>query len=458
MEGCNEVATKGTLQISLPQWGTIDAFPPGNIEYATGKNCRRITKAYLREYPGTHQPWWCWVNWEGQNGEQYGSNQYKFANEADARAVRWSIKAVNNDCVSDAPETPPLPPEMFEPRPYTDPVTNCNFNITFQGLAQPVPDGPVKPVYLLQQADEVRADGGVMGGCNWPDTIFMPSDNGPDGDGGGGGGGGGGEGPVYLPVPPGPLPPNGPGGAPWWAAPLLAASTNAALTLIGQELAKMSEPDFEPGSFTMVAPCDVNEDGSPQARTWEFPKGSFQQRMNAHQVAMMDMLQQHLVWKTPTCSDREKPELEGEWVTTRWQSTEKMVHSGVRLRKLFRYRTKSTRNLGQLSAYWESFEWRAGPVCVRHTGAWWGDPQVWAESEEEGQRVIRHAAAEAGIDPDQTGKWATSSSRSPRYGMSGTMKILLKDGFPWVSAREGDSWPNTLAKAIDPEGRSVLSS
>ena len=152
----------------------------------------------------------------------------------------------------------------------------------------------------------------------------------------------------------------------------------------------------------------------------------------------------------------QKPVLEGQWVTTRWESDEKMAHSGRRLRKLFRYRTKSSWDLGQLSAYWENFTWKSGDVCVRHTGAWWGDPQVWAESAEEGQRVIRHAAAEAGIDPDQVGRWAVSSSRSPRYGMSGTMRILRNQDFPWVASRSGAPWPNVLAKPRDPKGRTLF--
>ena len=441
-EGCIQVATRGAVQVKWVDGTTFDAFPPGNYLYSEGQNCQEITECRLVEVPEDRQPWWIQMSWRGEGGQEYGSyGDYKFANEQDARTVKFSIRPFNDDCTGNSPETKPLPPEMFQPQPYTDEITNCNFNITFQGMAQPVPDGPVKPVYLLQQAGEERAAGGIMGGCAWPDTIFMPGDD--------GGGGGGGEPPVYLPVPPGPLPPNGPDGVPWWAKPLLSGATGAALNLIGQSLEKLSIPPMEAGSYTMVAPCDFDAEGNPASRTWTFEKTTQIGRLLMHQLAMMDMLQQHLVWKTPICGN-ERPELEGDWVTTRWESTEKMVHSGVRLRKLFRYRTKSTRNLGQLSAYWESFEWRAGPVCVRHTGAWWGDPQVWAESEEEGQRVIRHAAAEAGIDPDQVGEWATSSSRSPRYGMSGTMKILLKDGFPWVSAREGDSWPNTLAKAIDP--------
>lgn len=439
--GCIEVESAGTILVTMPNGEQFPAFPPGNMNYSSGRNARRITNTYVSDAQSGQNRFYCYINWEGPNGEEYSDDQYRFSSMEEARKVKWSIEPVNGDCTATSPETKPLPPEMFEPQPYTDEITNCNFNITFQGMAQPVPGGPVKPVYLLQQAADSRADGGVMGGCNWPDTIFMPSDN--------GGGGGGGDGPIYLPVPDGPTPPDGPGGVPWWAGPLLAAATNAALQLIGQELAKLSEPDFLPGSFTMTAPCDFQENGEPEYRTWEFAEGSFQQRMNAHQVALMEMLQQHLNWKTPTCGN-EKPPLEGEWVTTRWQSVETMPHSGHRLRKQFRYRSKSGLPLQERSAYWEWFQWQSGDVCVIHKGAWWGTPQVWAASEEEGKRVIRFAAGEAGIDPDQTGEWKVSRSSSPRYGMSGTMKIQLYKGFPWISTRGGASYPNTLAKVHDP--------
>ena len=87
--------------------------------------------------------------------------------------------------------------------------------------------------------------------------------------------------------------------------------------------------------------------------------------------AIVELLQAHKNFKQPICGN-EKPELLGQWVTTRWESDEKMVDSGRRLRKLFRYRTQSTRDLGQLSDYWRDFTWKSGPVCVRHKGAWWG--------------------------------------------------------------------------------------
>lgn len=146
----------------------------------------------------------------------------------------------------------------------------------------------------------------------------------------------------------------------------------------------------------------------------------------------------------------EKPKLEGVWVTTRWISCQKMEHSGRRLRKLFRYRSKGGRFLPQLTAWWTNFQWEAGDTCVIHKGAWWGTPQVWAATEAEGKRVIRFAASEAGIDPDQVGEWQVTSASAPRIGMSGTMRVHLKDGFPWVASRPGSDFPNLLALPVDP--------
>ena len=146
----------------------------------------------------------------------------------------------------------------------------------------------------------------------------------------------------------------------------------------------------------------------------------------------------------------EKPVLEGSWVTTRWISDQKMEHSGRRLRKLFRYRSKGGRFLPELTAWWTNFQWEAGDTCVIHKGGWWGTPQVWAKDAEEGKRVIRFAASEADIDPDKVGEWIITSGSSPRIGMSGTMVIQRKEGFPWVSSRPDSNFPNLLARPVDP--------
>jgi len=221
-----------------------------------------------------------------------------------------------------------------------------------------------------------------------------------------------------------------------------------ALLAVLDLIASIFEQPLPAAEYSISGVCEEpGEDGRQPSTTIFLPPEKWADRLISQSEVVPELLQAHLGYKTPTCSSP-KPPLEGDWITTRWISDEKMAHSDRRLRKLFRYRSKSSRDLVQLSGYWESFSWRAGPVCVIHKGAWWGTPQVWAESAEEGKRVIRHAATEAGIDPDQVGRWEIGGSRSPRYGMSGTMRIHLHKGFPWVASRDGAAWPNYLAKQV----------
>jgi hypothetical protein len=354
----------------------------------------------------------------------------------EAYRAKFRIDVIEGTCAQDqdSPTNPDVPDHI-----YTDPETNCNYNVKFEGFIQQTPSGPIQPVFEIRSEGDSRNSGGRIGGCNLEPTIYVSPPNGP----------GGPSGPPIPPIPVPPLPVPGPGGGvPWWAPAVIAGATSAGINLIGQELARLSEPVYEEGTFTLTAPCDYTEEGDNVSYFFPFPKGNFQQRVIDHQMAILDVLQYHLNSKTPIC-EPEKPILEGEWVTTRWESTETMDHSGRRLRKLFRYRTKSPRDLGQLSAYWEAFTWEAGPVRVHHKGAWWGTPAVWASTQEEGKRVLRFAAAEAGINPDQDGEWGISSSRSPRYGMSGTMKIQQFKGYPWVAKRDGEDWPNMLARQRD---------
>lgn len=429
-KGCQEVSNGGQLWRYLPDNGQevrVDGAnaPTSKIiatEYNAGDESQGLSPMSV-------------VYWEDINGDFFNNRASLPAGYSEP--IYYIIPNPDSECVrDDHTDLPPVPDVPVEQ--YIDQTTNCIYNVKLVGALQELPGSDAQLVYQIESAEQTRADGGRVGGCFLAPHIYVhrPGPNGPN--------------PPIPPIPVPPFPPDPVGGVPWWAAPLLGGATGAALNLIGQELARLTEPNYEAGTFTLTAPCDYTEEGDNVSYFFPFPKGNFQQRVIDHQMAILDVLQYHLNSKTPTCSSNEKPPLEGEWVTTRWESTEKMAHSGICLRKLFRYRTKSPRNLGQLSAYWETFTWEAGPVCVFHKGAWWGTPQVWAASQEEGKRVIRFAAAEAGIDPDQDGEWGISSSRSPRYGMSATMKIQLYKGFPWISARSGPDYPNTLAKAHTP--------
>lgn len=110
------------------------------------------------------------------------------------------------------------------------------------------------------------------------------------------------------------------------------------------------------------------------------------------------------------------------------------------LRKLFRYRDQTGASLEAHTEHWAGFTWQAGPVCVIHKDAAWGTPQVWASSVGEGKRVIRHAGAIAGIDPDQEGRWLITGSLNERIGRTGQMGVkVLRDGCLSVTKREGSS-------------------
>ena len=375
------------------------------------------------------------------------------------RGTTFGMDPCDNECGGDPNGNLPVPPDAYAPREYTDQSTNCTYNVQLLGFVEEFEGGPQGPVYSIESKTPVRADGGRVGGCNFSPTIYYGRPNGPGpgggGDGGGGGGdgggdgGGGGEPPIVIPWD-GPIP--GGDGEDWQdlLKRALAGAAGAAAVAALNELFSKTYPGL---TYRAVSVCEKDADGEDISEAVEVPIPALKapDAQLARLDAMVELLQAHKNFKQPICGDdKKRPAKEGQWVTTRWISDEKMDHSNHRLRKLFRYRTKSARDIGQLSTYWRDFVWQAGDVCVVHQGAWWGNPQVWASTEAEGQRVIRHAAAEAGLDPDQDGEWAFSSSNSPRYGMSGTMKIQMHEGFPWVAKREGASYPNTLALAHDP--------
>jgi hypothetical protein len=113
------------------------------------------------------------------------------------------------------------------------------------------------------------------------------------------------------------------------------------------------------------------------------------------------------------------------------------------LRKVLRYRDQTGASMEAHSDHWAGFTWQAGPVIVSHHDGPWGCVQVWASSISEGKRVIRHAGAIAGVNPDDVGRWEISGTTNPRFGRSGTMAPrVLPGGYISVSKREGsDGWP-----------------
>ena len=355
------------------------------------------------------------------------------------------IEPVGDATCEGGGQKPPPPSIDVPPKDYTDSETGCELTVNFEGFVQLTPDGRVFPVYQIESKDgaTTRADGGRVGGCNFAPHIYVDT-GGPDGP--------------NPPVPPIPVPPSPPGpgddGVPWWLPPLVGSVTSALLNQLGRMANDTFNYKMNPGAFEFIAPCDKTEDGSPQNRTWTWGEEPLITRLHTHQVAMMEMLQQHLDWKTPTCGN-EKPELEGEWRTISFRSDETSPYGKSRLRKRFRYRSTSGWGFDALVNHWKDFTWEAGPVCVIHAGSSWGTPQVWAASADEGKRVIRHAAGEAGIDADQDGRWVISGSSSARVGVSGTMRVDTRNGVWWITARDGSEGLPMVAKPSYPYGLGV---
>lgn len=111
-----------------------------------------------------------------------------------------------------------------------------------------------------------------------------------------------------------------------------------------------------------------------------------------------------------------------------------------RVRKILSYRDQTGASQAAHRAHWEGFRWTSGPVIVASVGPW-GCAKVWAISEGEGKRVIRHAAEIGGWDPDDesVGDWIVTGTSNPRYGRVAEVGVKVRRGVPWISKRDGPS-------------------
>lgn len=110
------------------------------------------------------------------------------------------------------------------------------------------------------------------------------------------------------------------------------------------------------------------------------------------------------------------------------------------IRKQLSYRDLSGSSQEEHQEHWAAFRWSTGPVIVAAVGTF-GTVQVWAASASEGQRVIRHAAAIGGWNPDDPGqgRWIVTTTADPRYGRRGVVGVRVRKGIPSVTKREGPS-------------------
>jgi hypothetical protein len=86
--------------------------------------------------------------------------------------------------------------------------------------------------------------------------------------------------------------------------------------------------------------------------------------------------------------------------------------------------------LQSMHDHWEGFTWETGPVVVKWLSASWPQVQVWASSEAEGRRVVRHALAHMQA-PETAGEWQYATVTDTRYGRITSVRATI------VSARHG---------------------
>ena len=213
----------------------------------------------------------------------------------------------------------------------------------------------------------------------------------------------------------------------------------AELLLLLESLLGYFQPNVPGDIYRLVSVCEKDEDGEPVSRAVEqvIPSTDSISAILSRLDALVPLLQGQKDFKQPICRDKVQPQ--GDYRTISFISDERSAAGDGRLRKRFRYRSQSGVGLAGVVDHWRDFVWDAGPVCVQHSGHHWGTPQVWAASVDEGKRVIQHAGREAGIDPDQVGKWTVSGSDNPRFGMSGTMRVNTKGGYYWITERLGSN-------------------
>ena len=336
--------------------------------------------------------------------------------------------ADDGECTKDFEGGPKLPIDNIPSYQYTDESSNCTINVETVGFTTSA-GGGVDPVFKMSPSSpdgdtrNTGCAGGRTGGCCFSPVLYHQP-GGPCGPCG--------------PRPP--FPPDKDNDDDWWHDVLKQATGVAIGNLVASALKTFFEAQLAPASFTLIAPCDKDEQKNPLEVKYALPIQNYQSRVLSQQAVIMEILQQHLNWKTPICF--EKNESGRYFRSISFESEAYSPNSNARINKRFRYRSESPGDVRQLATHWALFEWNTGPVVVKHSGSPLGSPQVWASSVDEGKRVIQHAGAEAGIDPDQVGEWSIGGSDNSRYGVYATVKLKRVDGCWAATARQGpDGWP-----------------
>ena len=396
-----------------------DFYPPGCYKVASGNNLRfaqgeqsGIWVANFNEFvslvdtgfqPGFENPVWEFT-YKLADGS---THVFTLASPYSEVELMKLIPLNGVACVQDGPPGGTVPATYT----YIDQTTGCSLDVDFLAWGHGE-DGRTVPVMKISPTPAPQAlnTGGIIQGCNFQPVVYV-------GDPGGGDGGGGG-GYTYPWV-------DGPNDPPWWLPYVQGALGGVVGAAVASLLDQLLEEQVAGKVYRLTSVCETNAAGEPVdlVREVDIPSLSILQGVIYRLDALEYLLQGLKDFKQPTCR---KVNYQGQLVSVDFESDEISPMGKAPLRKLLRYRDQTNAPLADHTAHWESFVWQAGPVIVIHKGAAWGPLQVWAADADEGQRVIRHAGAIAGVDPDAEGEWEVTSSTDPRYGQPGTMRIATR--------------------------------
>jgi hypothetical protein len=418
VEGCYKMGPGGYAWLQRQRAGNQPWEDVTDSRFQNADETTEIVSVEI-DYIGGLIPWEVRVTYKTLSGQQVGKIDVN--TQGDAVRYKFRLRPLEGSCGSEIGDPTTYPDNFNDTIEYTNPDTQCIYNINPQGFVQESEGGGAGFVMKIEAAPaELRAAGGTVGGCNFePTLVYQPP---------------GGQPPTTIPWDP-EWPDWDGGGTPPWLAALIGAAAGAAATAVDNALDALFEKTYPTGTREIYAACNYKENGDPETFSVTFPEENYQNRVLTSLDAIVDFQQQILLWRTPTCATS-SPKI-GDYRTISFVSDEQSPNGDGRLAKRFRYRSSSGLGLDGVVDHWKDFTWSAGPVCVQHRDTQLGAPQVWAASIDEGKRVIRHAAAEAGIDPDQAGRWEVSGSDNPRYGMPGTMRVNTKGGFYWITSRLG---------------------
>jgi hypothetical protein len=213
------------------------------------------------------------------------------------------------------------------------------------------------------------------------------------------------------------------------------------------EILSILRAPFAPGGYQLFPACETDADGRPRPpmeTEWPAGSGAFD-LLEAKLDALADLVQFHKELRQPVCNRAPF----GEEVTVNWIEDLTTATRQTPLKKVTRYRDRTGKSVAGHVAHWEGFAWDAGPLIVGANGPW-GCVKVWAASEAEGQRVVRHALQGGGWDPDSepATEWFAAPDTGGRNGQAGRMVVAVDRRGVRITKRRGSDGP---PEQIEPE-------